>query len=105
MQKFGAVTRVDPEKLEEYKRLHAEPWAGVLETLKKVGIQNYSIFLHENVLFSYLEFVGTDWEAAKRIIAADPITQAWWKLTDPCQNPFPDAIGQWSAMEQIFFME
>jgi L-rhamnose mutarotase len=106
MQRFAAVTRVHPEKLEQYKALHAKPWAGVLETLKKAGIQNYSIFIHGDLLFSYLEFTGTDWEAANQIIAADPETQAWWQLTDPCQNPFPSAQGnaKWSDMESIFFM-
>ena len=107
MQRFGFVTRVYPEKLEEYKRLHAEPWAGVLETLRKVGIQNYSIFLHQELLFSYFEYIGMDWEAAQRQIAADPTTQEWWKLTDPCQNPFSSATGgaKWSEMQTLFLME
>jgi L-rhamnose mutarotase len=44
MQRFAAVTRVHPEKLEQYKALHAKPWAGVHETLKKVGIhQGYAV--------------------------------------------------------------
>ena len=107
MQRFASVTRVRPEKLKEYKELHAKPWAGVLETLKKAGIQNYSIHLHGDLLFSYLEYHGSDWPAAQQMIATDPITQDWWKLTDPCQNPFSSAkSGElWSDMEPIFLME
>ncbi len=105
MQRFGSVTRIRPDKLEEYKALHAKPWAAVLTTLKKAEIQNYSIFLHQELLFSYFEYVGSDWEASQQIIASDPNTQAWWKLTDPCQNPFPNANGQWLDIEQIFLME
>ena len=107
MQRFASVTRVRPEKLEQYKELHDKPWAGVLETLKKAGIQNYSIYLHDDLLFSYLEYHGSDWQAAQQMIAADPITQDWWKLTDPCQNPLPSAKSgeMWSGMEPIFLME
>ncbi|MCL6526251.1 MAG: L-rhamnose mutarotase [Thermaceae bacterium] len=107
MQRIGMVIRVKPEKLEEYKRLHAQPWPGVLETLRRVGVRNYSIFQHADLLFGYLEFQGESWEEAQKAIAADPVTQAWWKLTDPCQEPLPSAReGEWWArMEQVFLME
>lgn len=107
MRRIGMVIRVKPEKLEEYKRLHAEPWTGVLETLRRAGVQNYSIFQHGQLLFSYLEFHGESWEEAQKIIAADPTTRAWWKLTDPCQEPLPTAKeGEWwASMEQVFLME
>jgi L-rhamnose mutarotase len=106
MQRFASVIRVKVDKLEEYKRLHAEPWAGVLEVLQRVGIRNYSIFLHGDLLFSYLEFHGSDWEAAGREIAADPTTKAWWALTDPCQERLPTAKPgeQWASMERIFYL-
>lgn len=107
MRRIGMVIRVKPEKFEEYKRLHANPWPGVLETLRRANIRNYSIFHHAGLLFAYLEYHGDDWEEDQKRIAADPITQAWWELTDPCQEPLPTRKpGEWWAeMEQIFFME
>lgn len=39
-------------------------------------------------------------------IAADPETQRWWKETDPCQIPLPDASSAgriWSDAEEIFY--
>jgi L-rhamnose mutarotase len=37
-------------------------------------------------------------------MAADPVTQQWWKLTDPCQEPLESrAEGEWWAqMEEVF---
>ncbi|MFZ5992823.1 MAG: L-rhamnose mutarotase [Deinococcota bacterium] len=107
MERIAMVIRVKPEKLEEYRRLHAEPWPGVLEALRRVGVRNYSIFHHAGLLFGYLEFHGESWEEAQKQIAADPLTQEWWKLTDPCQDPLPTRQeGEWWArMEPVFFME
>ena len=37
-------------------------------------------------------------------MAADPVTQAWWKLTDPCQQPVASAAEgeRWAEMEEVF---
>lgn len=96
-----------PEKIEEYKRLHAEPWPGVLAALRAHGVANYSIFHSGELLFGYLEYHGEDFAADMAAIAEDPVTQEWWKLTDPCQRRLPTAAEgeQWTEMEQVFLME
>ena len=40
-------------------------------------------------------------------MAADPRTQEWWKITDPCQEPLPDrAEGDWwAAAEEVFHVD
>ena len=43
MVRYASVIGVRPEKLEEYKRLHANAWPEVLDMIKKCNIQNYSI--------------------------------------------------------------
>jgi L-rhamnose mutarotase len=107
MHRYGAIIKVRPEKLAEYKELHAKPWPGVLATLREHGISNYSIFHYDGLLFGYYEYHGDDYEADMAAIAADPITQNWWKSTDPCQEPMPSAADGtwWSNMEQVFLME
>jgi L-rhamnose mutarotase len=38
-------------------------------------------------------------------IAADSTTQRWWRETDPCQLPLPEAAvaGKiWTPMEEVF---
>ena len=103
-KRYGMVIRLKPEKLEEYKRLHAEPWPGVLKTIHECSIRNYSIYLKDGFLFSYFEYVGDDFEADMAKMAADPTTQEWWRLTDPCQEPLPTRKeGEWWAtMEEVF---
>lgn len=94
----GSVIKVKPEKLEYYKSLHANPWESVDSKLKESNIRNYSIYYRDGYLFSYLEYTGQNWEEDMTKLAADSAIQAWWKLTDPCQEPIESAIeGEWWA--------
>ena len=107
MQRIASVIRLRQGKQGDYLRLHAEPWPQVMATLKRVGVSNYSIFLHGDLLFSYLEFSGDSWEDAQAEIARDPATREWWTHTDPCQEPVAGARpGEWwSAMKPVFLLE
>lgn len=104
MKRYGSVIRVVPEKLEEYKRLHAAVWPGVLKMIRTCNIRNYSIYYRDGFLFSYYEYTGGDYDADMAKMAADPETQRWWKETDPCQLPVETAAkGEWWAgMEEVF---
>jgi L-rhamnose mutarotase len=104
VRRFGQVIRVRPERIEDYERLHAEAWPGVLDMIRAANIRNYSIFRHGDLLFAYFEYVGDDFEADMARIAADPTTQAWWKLTDPMQEPFQErpAGAWWLTIPEVF---
>ena len=106
MQRMGMVIGIKPEKIAEYKELHAHAWPEILQRLSKSNIHNYTIFLREpeNLLFGYWEYHGEDFDADMKAIAADPKTQEWWTFTDPCQTPLASrAEGeQWSMMEEVF---
>ena len=104
MRRFGQVIGVKPEAIEEYERLHAQVWPEVLATIHARNIRNYTIFRHELMLFAYFEYVGSDFAADMARMAADPMMQAWWKLTDPLQEPLPErADGEWWAtMREVF---
>ncbi len=104
MQRYGSVIKLRPEKEEEYKRLHAAAWPGVLKTIHDCNIRNYSIYLKDGYLFGYYEYIGDDYQADMAKMAADPTTQEWWKLCEPCQEPLPTrAAGEWWAnMEEVF---
>ena len=105
--RYGSVIRVKPGMLEEYKALHAEPWAGVNRMLKEVHIRNYSIYYRDGYLFSYFEYTGTDFESDMARMAADSLTREWWKLTDPCQLRVETAAeGEWWApMEEVYHLD
>ncbi len=107
IQRYGSVIRVKPEKLEEYKKLHANPWPEVNAMIKDCNIQNYSIYYRDGLLFSYFEYTGSDFEADMKKMAADSITQKWWKLTDPCQEPVESAEEGvwWAGMEEVYHLD
>ena len=89
MQRMGMVIGLKPEKIDEYKHLHANCWPEILAGISACNIRNYSIFLKqpENLLFGYWEYHGNDFAADAAKMARDPKTQEWWALTDPCQEP------------------
>jgi L-rhamnose mutarotase len=104
MQRFGSLIKLRPEKLAEYKDLHANVWPDVLKMIREANIRNYSIFYKDGYLFSYFEYHGEDFQADMQKMAADPATQAWWKLTDPCQEPLETRKENewWAGMEEFF---
>jgi L-rhamnose mutarotase len=107
MRRMGLCNRLRPEKVEEYKALHAAVWPSVLARITACNIRNYSIFLRtpENLLFAFWEYHGEDFAADARKMAADPETRKWWEVTDPCQEPYETRkSGDWWAdMEEVFF--
>ncbi len=107
--RHGTVLEIEPGRIDEYKRLHAAAWPGVLTTIRVCNIRNYSIYLREVepgrfYLFSYFEYTGDDFEADMEKMAADPVTQDWWKVCVPCVKPLPTAAGGelWAPMEEVF---
>ena len=80
MKRFGSIIQVKAEKLEEYKRYHAQVWPEVLDMIKACNIQNYSIYYKDGLLFSYYEYTGSDFESDIAKMVADPKTQEWWSI-------------------------
>ena len=107
VQRIGWVIKVKAEKLDYYKKLHANPWPEVNAKLKEVNIQNYSIYYRDGLLFSYLEYTGNDFDADMKKMAADSTTQRWWKLTDPCQEPVDSAEEGvwWADLEEVYHLD
>ena len=109
MQRIGSVIGIDPAHIAEYKRIHAAVWPDVLRQIAASNIRNYTIFLREpeNLLFAYFEYHGTDLAADMAAMAADPVTQDWWKVCMPMQRPLESrAVGEWWAtMESVFHQD
>ncbi|MBO5158255.1 MAG: L-rhamnose mutarotase [Lachnospiraceae bacterium] len=104
---FGQIGTLKSEKVEEYKKLHANAWPGVLKTISDCNLQNYSIFLQGNQVFSYFEYVGEDYEGDMKKMEADKVTQEWWKHTKPCFEKYSISPESefYHDMEQIFYYE
>jgi L-rhamnose mutarotase len=111
-QRFGSVIGLKSEKLEEYKKLHAAIWPEVAKAVRDANIRNYSIYLRKMpdgnyYLFSYLEYVGANYQADMAKLAANAKAQEWWKVTNPCQQPLAGRKSGdwWSSMEEVFHQE
>ncbi len=112
MQRFGKISGLKEEKREEYRAYHRNVWPEVLEMIAACNIQNFSIFLRKlpdgkRYLFNYFEYTGSDWQADSARMAADPKTQEWWAINDPCQEPLESREeGEWWAgMEEVFHVD
>jgi L-rhamnose mutarotase len=111
-QRYAWITGLKPEKASYYHQLHANPWPSVNKMIKACHIQNFSIHEREIdgklYLFAYLEYTGKDFDADMKRMAADPETQRWWKETDPCQSPLPDAAAAkkiWADTKEVYFLK
>lgn len=111
-QRFGSVIGLRPERLDEYKKLHAAVWPEVTKAVRDAKIRNYSIYLRKmpdgnHLLFSYFEYVGVDYRADMDKLAANPTLKEWWKVTGPCQQPLADRKpgDWWASMEEVFHQE
>lgn len=112
VQRHAWVTGLKPQKAAYYRKLHANPWPAVNANLKACNVRNFSIYEREiagkSYLFAYLEYTGKDFAADMKKMAADPETKRWWKETDPCQSPLPDALkaGQiWSDTKELYHLD
>lgn len=107
MRRYGSIIALKPDQIEAYKYHHAHPWSEVNQMIKACHIQNYSIYLKDNLLFSYYEYTGGDYEADMQKMAADPKTQEWWDLVKPFQQPLDTREeGEWWAdMEEVYHLD
>ena len=107
MKRFGQTIQLKPEGAEEYVRLHAKTWPGVLVKIKDCNISNYSIFLKDLTLFAYFEYTGSDFAGDMEHMAQDAETQRWWDTVKPLMQPIETREpGEfWADMTEIFHVE
>lgn len=104
MKRFGQVIRVKSETFDEYVKYHADVWPDILKMIRECNIRNYSIYHKDGFLFAYMEYHGEDFDADMAKMAADPMTQKWWDVMKPMQEPLETrAEGEWWAnMDEVF---
>ena len=115
-RRFGACIQLKADKYLEYRTLHDNVWDHVQQRLYDSHIRNFTIYYHAetSTLYQHFEWIG-HWDALLNknrsnnqrslsveeeqalldadfyAITQDPVTREWWKLCEPCQQPF----GQW----------
>ncbi|CAN5321090.1 L-rhamnose mutarotase [soil metagenome] len=106
MKRVASVIGLPAENVEEYERLHAAVWPEVLARLSASNVSNYSIYRYGDLLISYFEYTGDDYDADMAAMAADPATQRWWAVCEPLQRPVTDrAEGEWwRELPEVFHL-
>lgn len=107
MKRYGMTIRLKPGKEQAYRRYHAAVWPEVLEMIRACHIENYSIYLKDEILFGYFEYQGDDFQSDMAKMAAHPKTQEWWAVMEPMQEPLVTRkSGEWWAeMEEVFHLD
>ena len=106
VKRIGMVVGLRPEKMAEYKEVHADSHPGVRDLLSKYHMENFSIFLHQIegkwYEFGYYEYTGDDYEADMAAMNAEPRIVKWLSNTDPMQIPL-EGKKSWAIMEQVYY--
>jgi L-rhamnose mutarotase len=107
MQRHAQIIHLRPEAEADYKKYHQAVWPEVLSRITDCNIRNYSIFLRDGILFSYFEYIGSDFDADMAKMAADAKTQEWWTITNPMQKPLEDRGKNewWASMPEVFHLD
>jgi L-rhamnose mutarotase len=77
--KFAWTWYVKEEHLDEYVKMHLNPWKEILDEHSKAGIKNYSIFQNGNQFFYCFEC--DDVQAAFDYIAKSEACNRWNAIT------------------------
>jgi L-rhamnose mutarotase len=107
VRRVGMAIGIKPEKIAEYKALHADSHPGVRDLLSKYHMKNFSIFMRrlddgKTYLFGYYEYDGTDFEGDMAKIDAEARNQQWHAMTDAMQIPL-QGEKLWAEMEPVYY--
>ena len=102
--KFAWTWKIKEECLEEYVRMHREPWPDMLAAHSAAGIKNYSIFQNGNQFFYCFECDDT--AKAFAFVNESAICQKWNAITSQMVENSFDLGGDTSItqMKEIFYL-
>jgi len=108
IKRFGMVVKLKKERMEEYKKLHAENKAGICHLLVKYNMRNFSIFViqladGEWYEFGYYEYWGNDMEGDMAKLDIEPENVKWLELCDPMQEGILPGQKGWKTMNRIYY--
>lgn len=107
MKRHGELIGIKRECVAAYIDYHCAVWPEVAAKITECNIRNYSIYMHDGLLFAYYEYVGDDFEADMAKMAEHPKTQEWWATVKPLQSPLNSRKNGewWAAMEEVFHQD
>jgi L-rhamnose mutarotase len=76
MERVCFISRIRPDRLDDYRAWHAHVWPEMTSALRDCGWANYSLFLAaDGLLVGYLE--TDDFEAGRTAMARTEVNDRW----------------------------
>jgi L-rhamnose mutarotase len=103
--KYAWTWQVKQEYLDDYVKMHLNPWPEILEEHSRAGIRNYSIFQQGNQFFYCFEC--DDVSAAFNYIAKSDACNRWNAITSRMvQGSFDfNEAEPIKPMREVFFLK
>jgi len=101
------LMKVKKDRINEYKRHHAEVWPEMLNALRRTGWHNYSLFMDkEGTIFGYFE-TPESFQAALDDMAQEQINAKWQDFMAPYFEDLGDAHADESMveLEEVFHLD
>ena len=106
MQRICFLLKVRADRIDEYRRRHADVWPEMRAALAETGWHNYSLFLRDDgLLVGYLE--TDDFDAARAGMAAREVNARWQaemgEFFEALDGVAPDAAM--SPLPEVFHLD
>lgn len=103
--KFAWTWEIKRDCLDEYIKMHLNPWPDVMEAHRRAGIRNYSIFQNDNQLFYCFEC--DDINKAFDILNKDDACKRWNAITSKMVEGTFDLKEEEpiSFLKEVFFLK
>ena len=104
MERHAMIIGIKPDRIEEYKKYHANPWPEIEDCIADSNIKNFSVFIYKTTLFGYFEYYGKDLKTDMKSWADNKKMQEWWKIHIPMLKPMEKGKRDdgWIYMDEIF---
>jgi L-rhamnose mutarotase len=106
VNRYAFTLKVRADRLDDYRRHHAEVWPEMLDALRRAGWHNYSLFLRpDGTLFGYVETPGTLAEA-RAAMAVEAVNERWQALMAPFfEGDGRPADQMMEELEEVFHLD
>jgi len=91
------VLNIKPGREEAYREAHKMVWPELIAEASKAGIRNHSCFMHERMVFVYLEADNT--EVSIQALMHTEVKQSWNKQMEEYLE------SATITLEEVFHME
>lgn len=100
MERQVFLMQVKPGQIEVYRQAHQSVWPEVLEACRRVGMQNYSIFMAGTHLIAYFE--SEDAALSLSQLQNEDALKRWWAYMDPVMAPEPEYAHDY---QEVFHLD